>query len=427
MDVYLATGLRGLGFERGLLTALLTYSLHALLWAGVVALLVRWRSAPFALRHAAWKVALLAPLATTCVTLSVPSPLEHAFGGAVAASHRAISLGETRHEAASAPSATESTRSLLELSGAGLLLASALGMARFAAVTCAQWRRLGSRRRVSDARLLARLRRLVEPLGLGLGLGEIRLTESANVDGPLVLGAREICIPLATLAALDDAEVDAVLAHELAHVERGDALWFPLLGVVQAALWFHPVTRWVHAQVRQTAELACDERCLELTGEPLALARALTRIAASALSAQAAVALPAMMRPRSNLVARVARLTSDAAGARLHFGWRGRTGLVASLGAVAVLSVASSVRVAEAEPAPALVPAPSPVAEPSAQMAELARRAQLLEAERASLSTRSAPLAGGENPATRRLEVEQELRHVRQMQAYLEPLAVSGE
>jgi hypothetical protein len=296
-------------------------------------------------------------------------------------------------------------------------------MARFAAVTGAQWRRLGPRRRVGDARLLARLRRLAEPLGLGLG--EVRLTESANIDCPLVLGVREICIPLATLAALDDAEVDAVLAHELAHIERRDALWFPLFGVVQAALWFHPVTRWVSAQARQTAELACDERCLELTGEPLALARALTHIAASALGAQPAVALPTMTRPRSNLVARVARLTSDAPGARSHFGWRSRTGLVGSLGAVALFSLASSVRVAEAEPAPASAP-PARV-ELGAQMAQLAGRAQRLEAERASLSISSPSRLTGEDPSTRLLEVEQELRHVRQMQAFLEATAASGE
>jgi beta-lactamase regulating signal transducer with metallopeptidase domain len=422
VELYLGTRMHELGSVLGLLTAVLTYSLHALLWAGVVALLVRSRSASFALRHAAWKLALLAPLATTCLTLSFPLTIEHVFGSAARVPRLArISLGETRPEAAT--SATESTRSLLAFSGVGLLLASVLGVARFAAVAGTQWRRLGSRRRVTDARLLARLRHLVEPLALG----DVRLTESSNIDCPLVLGAREICIPLVTVAALDDAEVEAVLAHELAHVERGDALWFPLFGVIQAALWFHPITRWVSVQVRETAELACDERCVELTGEPRALARALTGIAARALGADAAVALPTMTRPRSNLVTRVARLTSDAPATRSHFGWLSRTGLVVSVGAVALFSLASSVRVAEAEPAPALVSASSAGADPSAQIAELGQRAQWLEAEQVSLSTRSAPRSAGEDPSTRLLEIEQELRHVRQMQEFLEATAVSGE
>ena len=430
MELYLATGLRALGSQLGLLTALLTYSLHAGLWAGVVARLTRWRAVPFALRHTAWKLALLAPLATTCLTLSIPSSFEHGFETFAYSPHvTRILLNEPSHEADRATSQTQATRRLLAFSGTCLLFAAALGVTRFAAVAGTQWRRLGPRRRVTDARLLTRLRLLLEPLKLG----EVQLTESANIDCPLVLGAREICIPLATLAALDDAEVDAVLAHELAHVERGDALWFPLFGLVRAALWFHPVTRWVSGQVRQSAELACDERCLELTGEPLALARALTRIAARALGDQRAVALPTMTQPRSSLVARVARLTSDAQSGRSHFSWQSRTGLLVSLGAVALLSLVSSVRVAGAQPAKTLVSAPragaglgASMAELSVQMAELARSEHRLEAERASLSMRSAPRLRGENPSTRLLEVEQELRHVQQMQAYLEA-PVSGE
>jgi len=217
------------------------------------------------------------------------------------------------------------------------------------------------------------------------------------------------------------------LAHELAHVERGDALWFPLFGVVRAALWFHPITRWVNVQVRQSAELACDERCLELTGEPLALARALTRIAARALGAERPFALPTMTQPRSSLVARVARLTSEAEHIRSPRGGYSRTVLIIGLGAVALLSLASSVRVAEAQSAPAPAsPAPAGV-ELAAQVAELARRAQRLEAEYASLSMSSAPQPTGENSATRRLEVEQELRHVRQMQAFVEASAASDQ
>ncbi len=422
MELYLATGVRELDSELGWLTALLTYSLHAVLWAGVVALLARWRAVSLALRHVAWKLALLAPLATTCLSLSAPASVERGLGiSGYAPPVARLWVGEASAAAGHATSTAEATRSLLELSGACLLLAVALGVARFAVDAFTQWRGLGPRRRVTDPRLLARLQRLGELLAVK----QVRLTESANIDSPLVLGAREICIPLATLTALDDAEVDAVLAHELAHVERGDALWFPLFGVVRAALWFHPVTRWVNVQVRQSAELACDERCLELTGEPLALARALTRIAARALGAERAVALPTMTQPRSSLVARVARLTSEAERIRSPLGWHSRAALSIGLGAVALLTLASSVRVAEAEPAP-VSPAPAGV-ELVTQMNELAQQAQRLEAERASLSTSTAAQPAGENSSTRLLEVEQELRHVRQMQAFVEASAASDE
>jgi hypothetical protein len=81
--------------------------------------------------------------------------------------------------------------------------------------------------------------------------------------------------------------------------------------------------------------------------------------------------------------------------------------------------------VAEAEPAP-VSPAPAGV-ELVTQMNELAQQAQRLEAERASLSTSTAAQPAGENSSTRLLEVEQELRHVRQMQAFVEASAASDE
>lgn len=444
MELFLATGLHRIGPELAWLAALLTYSFHATLWAGVVALLLRLRSVSFAQRHAAWRLALLAPIVTTCLTLSPVPGLEGGFGMRTPQIAR-LSLGEPLDRAkltSSAMGASAATsivwrRGLLDFSGACLLGGAALGLARFAAVAYAEWRRLSPRRRVRDARLLARLARLVEPLALG----EVRLTQSANIDSPLALGTREICVPLSTLARLNDAEIDAVLAHELAHLERGDALWFPLFGIVQAALWFHPVTRWVGAHVRQTAELACDERCLELTGEPLALARALTCIAAHALGAQRASALPSMMRPRSSLVARVARLTSGARRAHAPWGWRSRVGLVFSLTALVLLCLTSRVRVAGAQLAPPLVSVPPDgrgrpglqaqavppraATELSVQMLELARQAQLLEDELANLSTRSASQPVGENPSARLLELEQELSHVRQMQAFIEASAAS--
>jgi hypothetical protein len=134
-----------------------------------------------------------------------------------------------------------------------------------------------------------------------------------------------------------------------------------------------------------------------------------------------------MTQPRSSLVARVARLTSEAERARSPLGGYGRTTLIIGLGTVALLSLASSVRVAEAQPAPASVSPASAGVELASQMAELERRAQRLEAEYASLSMSSAPQPTGENSSTRRLEVEQELRHVRQMQAFIEASAASDQ
>jgi beta-lactamase regulating signal transducer with metallopeptidase domain len=419
VQLWFETGVHGLAPELGWLAALLTYSLHALLWAGGAALLVRQRRAPFGLRHAVWKLALFAPLVTTCVTLWAPASLAPSFGAAACSPQIVVlSLDDAGANLTGNAQATTPLRICLDVAGNCLLFASALGVVRFAGFAGRRWFELRRRRRVRDLRLRARLRRLVAPLSLG----EVRLTESASIECPLVLGRREICVPLPALAALDDDAVDAVLAHELAHLERRDAFWFALCGAVQAALWFHPITRWVCAQLRHSAELACDDRCVELTGQPRALARALTSIAAQTLSAQQTFALPTMAEPRSGLVARVARLTSDANPGGSRGRWQSRTLLGASLTVVAVLSLVSRFRVAEAALPPVPLQPAKASAEISAQITGLARRAQVLEQELAALTAR-AVAANASSSSVRLMELEQELRHTRQMQAFLEASA----
>jgi beta-lactamase regulating signal transducer with metallopeptidase domain len=406
----------GLAPELGWLAALLTYSLHALLWAGGAALLVHRLRVPFGLRHAVWKLALFAPLVTTCITLWAPTSLARSFGAAAFSPQIVVlSLDDAGANLTGNAGATTPQRICLDVAASCLLLASALGVVRFAGFAGRRWFELRRRRRVRDLRLQARLRRLVAPLSLG----EVRLTESASIECPLVLGRREICVPLPALAALDDDAVDAVLAHELAHLERRDAFWFALCGAVQAALWYHPVTRWVSAQLRHSAELACDDRCVELTGQPRALARALTSFAEQTLIARQTFALPTMAEPRSGLIARVARLTSDANRGGSRGRWQSRPLLAGSLTVVAVLSLASSFRVAEAGLPPVRLQRAKATAELTAQITGLARRAQVLEQELTVLTARAAA-ANVSSSSVRLMELEQEIRHTRQMQAFLE-------
>ena len=64
---------------------------------------------------------------------------------------------------------------------------------------------------------------------------------------------------------LDEAHIEAVLAHELAHLKRRDLAWNALLWLAQTLLWFHPlsfVARRFHAL---EVESACDELTLQLT------------------------------------------------------------------------------------------------------------------------------------------------------------------
>jgi len=291
--------------------------------------------------------------------------------------------------------------------------------------------RLRGRKQTSNESWLACL----ETLRGRIGLGRVRLSESSAIESPLVIGAKEICIPQALLATLQGSELESVLAHELAHIERGDGIWFPIVGLVQSVLWLHLVNHWVSAAVRRSAELACDDRAVELTRDPLALARALLQVASRASRAESPPMTPAMVRSRSVLVSRVARLTD--ASSDWARGRRGRAGAIVTLALVGGALGTLTVQVAQARPSASKAQASTPrahsrslvsaaaalppdVEEQSRRMAELARREQqltsLLEAERASPAAPATAMPD----SGRVLELSQELRHVRATQAWLE-------
>src|SRR5678816_2318185 len=67
---------------------------------------------------------------------------------------------------------------------------------------------------------------------------------------------------------LDDAQVRAILAHELAHVRRRDNLFAAVHMVVEAIFWFHPLVWWIGSRLVEERELACDEEVLRMGCEP---------------------------------------------------------------------------------------------------------------------------------------------------------------
>jgi hypothetical protein len=179
-----------------------------------------------------------------------------------------------------------------------------------------QRRALGRRIPVTHPAWCEALERLAKRAGIR---HPVRLSSSALASTPLVIGRREVCLPERALE-LDRDALEAVLAHELAHIQRRDAEWLSGALFAQALLWFQPLQRKVTSELRESAELAADDRAIELTNDPLGLARTLTQVA-SWLGGTPLRTSVAMARPGSPIVERVARLVeaSDApAGARLR-------------------------------------------------------------------------------------------------------------
>ncbi len=142
----------------------------------------------------------------------------------------------------------------------------------------------------------------------------VQLLESALVRVPLVVGHVRpmILLPLGTVAGLPPACLEAILAHELAHVLRRDYLVNLLQTVAEVLFFYHPAVWFVGSCVRTERENCCDDAATALVGDdPLRLARALTALAEWTQSAAVPVAprlaLAALNRPGA-LLLRVRRL-----------------------------------------------------------------------------------------------------------------------
>ena len=77
---------------------------------------------------------------------------------------------------------------------------------------------------------------------------------------------------------LSDAQIEAVLAHELAHLRRRDNLTAALHMVAQSLFWFHPLVWWVGARLVDERERACDEEVIRRGSEPHVYAETILKI-----------------------------------------------------------------------------------------------------------------------------------------------------
>jgi len=412
-----------------LLSTFASYCLHGLLWAALAAIMVRASRAQPTTQRALFGLSLLAPLLTTALAGAWPhelslgawSPMRQVSG-----SYRALELGAPATGVLEPPALFAWSLRIggqAELLAACLVGLAALGVVRFAASLLRLRRALHGRSRVRDARLNERFARLQARAGVRGAL----LSESVHVTVPLVVGRREVCVPAGFSRAFCAGEVDAILAHELAHLARGDGLWFPAIALLETLLWMQPLNRLLAARFRRSAELAADDRAVELTHAPLLLARALTRMAEAALGARGPRLLPAMASRPSVGLERVQRLLQATHGSVASGSWRapGWWPVVCMLAlGLATLTLRAEVAAAtpeEPRTASAPITSAAPVAQPDLrahgeEMDALAQRAY--ELERSLAEAHAHPTAAPD--ALVLLELEQALRHTRATQAWSE-------
>ncbi len=125
------------------------------------------------------------------------------------------------------------------------------------------------------------LRHTVDDLGRRMHVGRlVEVFESATASTPQVFGWLRpiLLLPAAAIAGLTPQQIEAVIAHELAHVRRHDYLVNLLQTVVESLLYYHPAVWWVSSRIRTEREFCCDEAAVALCGDRVLYSRALLQL-----------------------------------------------------------------------------------------------------------------------------------------------------
>jgi beta-lactamase regulating signal transducer with metallopeptidase domain len=159
----------------------------------------------------------------------------------------------------------------------------------------------------------------------------VRVAQSSAVAVPVMIGWLKpiVLFPASVLGGLSPTQIEALLAHELAHVRRHDYLVNLLQSVVETMLFYHPAVWWVSGRVRVEREHCCDDIALGIC-DRLVYATALSDLAALAAPPQVALAAT-----DGSLLERVRRILAGGDPARERgTGWLPVLGVIIVAGLV---------------------------------------------------------------------------------------------
>jgi uncharacterized protein (TIGR03435 family) len=163
-------------------------------------------------------------------------------------------------------------------------LLAALWLCGFLAVLTyewTRWRRVAAAIRsaipLTEARELEALWKVGQAIRLPRSL---RLVSSTAKLEPGVFGIFRpvLWLPDGIGNRLEDAELEAILAHELCHIRRRDNLFATIHMLVESLFWFHPLVWWLGARLEEERERACDEEVVRMGGEPQIYAESILKV-----------------------------------------------------------------------------------------------------------------------------------------------------
>ena len=261
---------------------LLTYLVHS-----TVILLIAWvvtsrASVTDTVRDVVWKFALVGGIVTASVqTMVAREPL----GGQLQIASR-TAVDPTPFRMAMRPAPGHTTRRFviapprgtrwsaalvvlwLTSSGGGLLWLT-LRHGRTMGI-------LGDRTPLDGTPVRASLDDLLARSGVSM---PVALSSSSVIASPIALSGNEVCLPRRALLELAPNELEAMLAHEVAHLVRRDPQWLIVARVVETVLFMQPLNRLARHRLQDVAEFLCDDWAVSRMGQPVTLAKCLAAVA----------------------------------------------------------------------------------------------------------------------------------------------------
>ena len=217
-------------------------------------------------------------------------------------------------------------------------------------VWCVRWRRMSAAVReaspLREGREVKALRRLERAGGIRRRI-EVFVSRASLEPGIFGIARPVLVWPEGISARLDDAQVEAILAHEVGHVRRRDNLFAAIHMLVEAIFWFHPLVWFLGTRLVEEREVACDEEVLEFGSERQVYAESILKICEFCVGSPLACVSGVT---GADLKKRIVRIMTPVASRKLDFGKK------LLLGAAGLLAIALPVAfgVAYAAPRPAL-------------------------------------------------------------------------
>ena len=242
--------------------------------------LCRRASTRYALGVAALGLMLLAPVATFFYSRGHSGVADTAKSSPLAAvawpiaRDRAAASGPTQTPSAQSSALAPALNSLPWLVGSWLL-----GVAFFSLRAAGGFFLIERERRRQSSVVEPRILEICFTLQDRIGLSRtISYFECKWLQAPAVIGwVRPIVfLPVTALTGLSEEQLETVIAHELAHIQRLDPFVNVFQVCVETLLFYHPAVWWLNKKIRAEREHCCDEKAVSLCGNPVEYARALT-------------------------------------------------------------------------------------------------------------------------------------------------------